>query len=160
MNNRGNSNIHLLVTDTFLKRSYSSSMAVRNYWILAGTWTCCRTRRSRASQTCSMGDMSDEYAGHGRTGTFSASRHCVQILVTWGLNRIQYKQINAPLLNHKMCQEKKVWQFLHRTECTKTNTHTHSVHRHAHTYHTWNPPSMPLYYYISKWINVTVFTLH
>ena len=24
-----------------------------------------------------MGDMSGEYAGHGRTGTFSASRNCV-----------------------------------------------------------------------------------
>ena len=29
-----------------------------------------------------MGDMSGEYAGHGRTETFSASRNCVQILVT------------------------------------------------------------------------------
>ena len=27
------------------------------------------------SRTCSMGDMSGEYAGHGRTGTFSASRN-------------------------------------------------------------------------------------
>ena len=27
--------------------------------------------------------MSGEYAGHGRTGTFSASRNCVQILATW-----------------------------------------------------------------------------
>ena len=40
--------------------------------------------RTRASQTCPMGNMSGEYAGHGRTGTFSASRNCVQILVTWG----------------------------------------------------------------------------
>ena len=39
---------------------------------------------SRASQTCSMGDMSGEYAGHARTGMFSASRNCVQILATWG----------------------------------------------------------------------------
>ena len=45
--------------------------------------THCRTRRSRASQTRSTGDMSGEYAGHGRTGTFSASRNCVQILATW-----------------------------------------------------------------------------
>uniref|UniRef100_A0A8C7HS29 Cytoplasmic linker associated protein 2 n=1 Tax=Oncorhynchus kisutch TaxID=8019 RepID=A0A8C7HS29_ONCKI len=37
-----------------------------------------------SSQTCSMGDMSGEYAGHGRIGTFSASRDCVQILATWG----------------------------------------------------------------------------
>ncbi len=31
-----------------------------------------------------MGDMSGEYAGHARTGMFSASRNCVQILATWG----------------------------------------------------------------------------
>ena len=31
-----------------------SSMAVRSFWILSGTGTRCRTRRSRASQTCSM----------------------------------------------------------------------------------------------------------
>ncbi len=51
---------------------HSSSMAVRSCWILAGTGTSCHIRRSRASQTCSMGDM------------FSASRNCVQILATWG----------------------------------------------------------------------------
>ncbi len=32
----------------------------------------------------SMGDMSGEYAGHARTGMFSPSRNCVQILATWG----------------------------------------------------------------------------
>ncbi len=63
---------------------HSSSMAVWSCWILAGTETRCRIRRSRASQTCSMGDMSGEYAGHARTGMFSASRNCVQILATWG----------------------------------------------------------------------------
>ncbi len=63
---------------------HSSSMAVRSCWILAETETRCRIRRSRASQTCSMGDMSSEYAGHPRTGMFSASRNCVQILATWG----------------------------------------------------------------------------
>ncbi len=63
---------------------HSSSMAVRSCWILAGTGTRCRICRSRASQTCSMGDMSGEYAGHARTGMFSASRNCVQILATWG----------------------------------------------------------------------------
>ncbi len=36
----------------------------------SGTGTCCCTCRSRASQTCSMGDMSGEYAGHARTGMF------------------------------------------------------------------------------------------
>ncbi len=63
---------------------HSSTMAVRSCWILAGTGTHCRIRRSRASQTCSMRDMSGEYAGHARTGMFSASRNCVQILATWG----------------------------------------------------------------------------
>ncbi len=63
---------------------HSSSMAVWSCWILAGTGTRCRIRRSRASQTCLMGDMSGEYAGHARTGMFSASRNCVQILATWG----------------------------------------------------------------------------
>ncbi len=62
----------------------SSSMAVRSCWILAGTGTRCRIRRSRPSQACSMGNMSGEYAGHARTGIFSASRNCVQILATWG----------------------------------------------------------------------------
>ena len=61
--------------------SNSSSMAVWSCWILEGTGTHCR---SRASQTCSMGNMSGEYGGHVRTGTFSASRNCVQILATWG----------------------------------------------------------------------------
>jgi hypothetical protein len=52
---------------------------------IGGNWnTLSYTLRSRASKTCSMGDMSSEYAGHGRTGTFSASRICVQILATWG----------------------------------------------------------------------------
>ncbi len=64
---------------------HSSSMAVRSCWILAGTGTCCRIRRSKASQTCLMGmHMSSEYAGHARTGMFSASRNCVRILATWG----------------------------------------------------------------------------
>ena len=57
--------------------SHSSSLAVGSCWILAGTGTCCHTCRSRASETCSMGDMSGEYAGHWRTGTFLASRNCV-----------------------------------------------------------------------------------
>ncbi len=57
---------------------HSSSMAVRSCWILTGTGTRCRIRRSRASQTCSMGDMFGEYAGHARTGMFSAFRNCVE----------------------------------------------------------------------------------
>ena len=61
--------------------SNSCSMTVCSCCILAGTEKCFRTRRSRASQTCSMGDMSGEYAGNVRTGTFSSSRNCVQILV-------------------------------------------------------------------------------
>ncbi len=63
---------------------HSSSTAVWSCWILAGTGKRCRIRRSRASQTCSMDDMSGEYAGQARTGMFSASRNCVQILATWG----------------------------------------------------------------------------
>ncbi len=62
---------------------HSSSMAVQSCWILAGTGTRCCIRRPRASQTCSVGDMSGEYAGHARTGMFSASRNCVQIFATW-----------------------------------------------------------------------------
>ncbi len=63
---------------------HSSSMTVLSCCILAGTGTHCRIRRSRASQTSSMGDMSGEYAGNARTGIFSASKNCVQILATWG----------------------------------------------------------------------------
>jgi hypothetical protein len=48
----------------------SSSMAVWSCWILAETGTFCRSRRPRASQTCSMGDISGEYASHVRTGHF------------------------------------------------------------------------------------------
>jgi hypothetical protein len=49
---------------------------VRRCWILVGTLTFCPTRRFRASRTCSMDDMSGEFAVHGITGTFSASRKC------------------------------------------------------------------------------------
>ncbi len=63
---------------------HSSLMAVQSCWLLAGTGIHCRIPRSRASQTCSMGDISGEYAGHARTGMFSASSNCVQILATWG----------------------------------------------------------------------------
>ncbi len=63
---------------------HSSSMAVWSSWILPGTGACCRIHRSRAYQTFSMGDMYGEYAGHARTGFFSASRNCVQILATRG----------------------------------------------------------------------------
>ncbi len=63
--------------------AHSSSMAVWSCWILAGIGTRCRTRWSRASEKCSMGDMSGEQAGCARTGMFSASRNCVQILATW-----------------------------------------------------------------------------
>jgi hypothetical protein len=51
--------------------SHSSLMTVKSCRILVGTGTPCRTRQSRAFQTCSMGDMSGEYAGHGTTGTCS-----------------------------------------------------------------------------------------
>ena len=38
-----------------------------------------------------MGDMSGEYAGHGRTGTFSASGNCVQILATWDQHVLKHE---------------------------------------------------------------------
>ena len=41
--------------------SHSSSMAVRSCWIF--WWELEHARRSRASQTCSIGYMSDECAG-------------------------------------------------------------------------------------------------
>ena len=99
----GKTDMHLLVTDTLTSQylwppfascsashilsieliwllfvacgmlSHSSSMAVQSCWIWAGTRTHGRTCQSRASQTCSMGDISGENAGHGRTGTFLAS---------------------------------------------------------------------------------------
>ena len=55
--------IRLLIVDCALL-SYASSKPMQSGWIITGTGTSCRTRRSRASQTCSMGDMSGEYAGH------------------------------------------------------------------------------------------------
>ena len=55
-------------------------MAVQSCWTMAGTETLCRTHWY---QTCSVVDMSGDYARHGRTGTFSASRNCVLILVKW-----------------------------------------------------------------------------
>ena len=67
--------------DQAVDRSPTPPMAVRNCWVLAGTGTRRCTRR--ASQTCSMGDMSGEYAGHGKTGAFSASRNCIQVFATW-----------------------------------------------------------------------------
>jgi hypothetical protein len=36
---------------------------------------------SRKLGDMSMGDMAGEYTGHGRTGTFSASGNCVQIII-------------------------------------------------------------------------------
>ncbi len=53
--------IRLLIV-TCVMLVHSSSMFVWSCWILAGTGTRCRIRRSRASQTChTMGDMSSEY---------------------------------------------------------------------------------------------------
>ncbi len=69
---------------------HSSSMVVRSCWILAGTR--CHIRRSRASQTCSMGDTSGEYTGHAITGMLSASRNCVQILATWCIFMLQHER--------------------------------------------------------------------
>ena len=60
----------------------SSSMVVLRYW---RELEHAVTRRFRASQTCSTSDLYGEYAGHGRSGPFSASRNCVQIVATWGI---------------------------------------------------------------------------
>jgi hypothetical protein len=46
----------LIVACGMLTQSFS--MAVQSCWILAGIGTRCRTHLSRASQTCSIGDMS------------------------------------------------------------------------------------------------------
>ncbi len=67
---------------------HSSSMAVRSCWILAGTGTRCCIRRSRASQTCSMGDMSGEYAGHAGIVYRSLQHGAVHYhAATWGDGR-------------------------------------------------------------------------
>uniref|UniRef100_A0A8C7CF31 Retrotransposon gag domain-containing protein n=1 Tax=Oncorhynchus kisutch TaxID=8019 RepID=A0A8C7CF31_ONCKI len=50
---------------------------MRSWWILVGTRTRCRTRRSRASKTFSMGESSGEYADHVRTGRFSHLRTAI-----------------------------------------------------------------------------------
>ncbi len=55
---------------------HSSSMAVRSCWILAGTGTRFCIHWSRASQTCSMGDMSGEYAGMQELKMFSFQELC------------------------------------------------------------------------------------
>ncbi len=49
---------------------HSTSMAVQSCQTSAGTETHCRICQSRASKTCSIGDVSSEYAGHARTGIF------------------------------------------------------------------------------------------
>ncbi len=52
----------------------------RSCWILAITGTRCCIRRSRASQTCSKGDMSSEYADHAWTGMLTMHElGCIQL---------------------------------------------------------------------------------
>jgi hypothetical protein len=80
-------------------------MAVWSCWILVGTGTC-RTRRSRASQKCSMGDMSGEYVGHGRT-EISSVKNCVQILETRGCilscwNMRLWRRLNGTSMGHRI----------------------------------------------------------
>ena len=60
--------ICLMLHDTAPWCGMLSPMSVRSFWLLVRTGTRCRTHRSRASETCSMGDMS-AYACHGRTDT-------------------------------------------------------------------------------------------
>ncbi len=97
---------------------HSSSMAVWSCWILAGTGTRGHIRRSRASQTCSIGDMSGEYAGHARTGMFSASRNCVQILATW----------HCAL----SCCNMRWWSWMNGTTMASGSRHGISVHSKCH----------------------------
>jgi hypothetical protein len=52
-------------------------MAVQSFWILVGTGKRCRTRQSRASQTCSMVDMSGEYIGGKKWDTFGIQELCI-----------------------------------------------------------------------------------
>jgi hypothetical protein len=70
----------------------------------------CRTRWSRASQTCSVDDMSGEYTGHERPGTFSATSNCVQILTSWGCalscwNMMQWWRINGPTMGLRISSQ-------------------------------------------------------
>ncbi len=90
-------------------------MAVWSCWILAGIGTRCHTHRFRASEACSLGDMSGEYAGHARTGMFSSSRNCVQILATWSrallcCNMKWWWRMNGTTMGHR---------FLSRYLCIK-----------------------------------------
>ncbi len=58
--------------------AHFSSMAVWSCWILAGTGTHCRIRRSRASQTYSMGDMSGVQCIYIHIHVYSISQKWVQ----------------------------------------------------------------------------------
>lgn len=57
--------------------------SVSSYWILAGIETRCCIHRFRESQTCSMGDMSAEYA---KTGMFIMLKHEVMFFEVWHNN--------------------------------------------------------------------------
>ncbi len=61
----------------------SSSIAVRSCWILAGTGTHCRIRRSRASQICSMGNMSGDMSCFQHPGIVYRSLLGVDRLSAW-----------------------------------------------------------------------------
>ena len=89
--------------------------------------THCHTCRSRASQTCSMGDMSGVYAGPGRTGKCSASRNCVQILATWGHAlscwniwwwwRMNGMTMGLRILSRYLCASKLLMKKCNRVHC-------------------------------------------
>ncbi len=49
---------------------HSSSMAVWSCWDIGRNWNTLSYTLIQSIQTCSMGDMSGEYAGHARTGMF------------------------------------------------------------------------------------------
>ncbi len=110
---------------------HSSSMAVRSCWILEGTGTRCCIRRYRASQTCSMGDMSGEYAGHARTGCFQLPVIVVQDLATWGDGRGWMEQqwaSGARISGHNNGHQK-------MTCVSSTGSAIHNPPHHGHSIH-------------------------
>uniref|UniRef100_A0A9J8BTC4 Uncharacterized protein n=1 Tax=Cyprinus carpio carpio TaxID=630221 RepID=A0A9J8BTC4_CYPCA len=79
--------------------------------------------------------MSSEYAGHARTGMFSASRNCVQILATWG------RALSCCNMSMQMslCRNSLVIMVTHtRNWCSAFNPSkcTHTAVRSEHTVNT------------------------
>ncbi len=121
-------------------------MAVWSCWILAGTGTRFRIRRSRASQTCSMGDiMSGEYAGQCvELGCFQLPGIVYRSLqhgavhyhaATWGDGRGWMAQqwasgsrhgisVHAPVSITYACPYHNPTTTIHKVDISKPLTHT------------------------------------